>query len=273
MQLRASIVVIGDEILGGYVHDTNSHDLAQALQAAGVPLDRIVTVADDESAIVEALGAELARPRPRVVFTSGGIGSTPDDLTMKGVAAALDLPLAVQPDIDGRITQALEWTARQGVVVSEEHERAMRRMGMIPDGAYLLPGAQGVVPGIALDVDGGIDGAGATVVILPGIPSELRLILASAVPGLLDGRGTPSHRVELTHGYPESTLNPTLERLVATYPAVRVGSYPGPQCLIRLVGPHDDVEAAASDVRDALVALDADPSGARLRAAWASRMR
>lgn len=270
--LRASILVIGDEILGGFVHDTNSHWIAKRLQSHGVPLDRVHTVPDTLEAIAESLRMELARSRPRLILTSGGIGSTPDDLTMEGVARTLGLPLEVHADIDARITKALEWTAARGATVTESHERAVRRMAQVPHGAYLLPGARGVAPGIAVDVDGGLDAGGATIVILPGIPGELTRIVSEGVePTMLEGHGNPQHVVELTHGYPESTLNPVFDRLVADYPDVHLGSYPGRECLVRLKGTTDRVESAAGLVREAIAALDADPGNAELRAAWSAR--
>ncbi len=85
--LEASVVVIGDEILSGYVHDANSGWLAERLRVHGVPLTRVSVVPDEHEAIDEALQAELARSRPRLIITSGGIGSTPDDLTYEAVAA------------------------------------------------------------------------------------------------------------------------------------------------------------------------------------------
>lgn len=271
-QASASIVVIGDEILGGFVQDTNSHWLAQRLQALGVPLDRVQTVPDTMAAIDEALAMELARSRPRLVMTSGGIGSTPDDLTMEGVAATLGRGTSVQPDIDARITQALEWTAAQGAVVTEAHERSMRKMARVPEGAYLLDGARGVAPGVAVDVDGGLAAGGVTIVILPGIPGELRRIFdQGVVPSLLEGVGTPAHVVELTHGYPESTLNPVFDQLVADFPDVHLGSYPGQPCLVRLKGARDRVEDAAALVRGYLDDLEGDPSSTRIREAWAAR--
>jgi molybdopterin-biosynthesis enzyme MoeA-like protein len=75
--VHASIVAIGDEILEGFVRDTNSGWLAERLRQVGVTLDRVVVVPDDVGAIVETLRAELSRSRPRLVFTSGGIGTTP----------------------------------------------------------------------------------------------------------------------------------------------------------------------------------------------------
>ncbi len=271
-QASASIVVIGDEILGGFVHDTNSHWLATRLQTLGIPLDRVQTVPDTLTAIEEGLRLELNRGGPRLIMTSGGIGSTPDDLTMEGVAITLGTGLEVNEEIDERITQALEWTARQGVTVTEAHERSMRRMAKVPKGSYLLPGAKGVAPGVAVDVDGGLDDGGATIVILPGIPSELKRIFDQGiVPDLLVGVGVPQHVVELTHPYPESTLNPLFDQLVTDYADVHLGSYPGSPCIVRLKGTKDRVEEARRMVEDYLGSLEGDPASARLRQAWAAR--
>jgi molybdenum cofactor synthesis domain-containing protein len=272
-RLRVSIVVIGDEILGGFVQDTNSHWLAGRLHALGVPLDRVTTVPDELDAIDEAVRTELDRARPRVLLTTGGIGSTPDDLTMQAVAHTLGRGLVVEPHIDARITQALEWTAHQGVDVSDAHERSMRKMALVPEGAYLLSGAKGVAPGVAVDVGGGsATDAGATIVILPGVPHELKRIVEHGVePLLLAGRGEPLHVAEVRHPYPESTLNPALERVLAEFPELHLGSYPGQECVIRLKGPRQSVEAAAMMLEASVAAFAEDPSSERLRVAWQAR--
>jgi nicotinamide-nucleotide amidase len=274
-RLRTSVVVIGDEILGGFVEDTNSRWLARQLQRLGIPLERIVTVPDERAAIGEAVLTELSRSRPRVLLTSGGIGSTPDDLTLESVAAAIGVGVVRQPEIDERITEALEWSATRGVDITEGHETSMRRMALVPDGAYLLPGARGIAPGIAVDVDGGSAAqGGATIVVLPGIPSELERIVTDGVePALLAGRGVVLRVAELTHPYPESLLNPMLERLVREFGAVHVGSYPGAECLVRLEGPAEQVEPAFALLREAVDALDADPGLQPLREAWKARFR
>jgi molybdenum cofactor synthesis domain-containing protein len=274
-RLRVSILVIGDEILGGFVQDTNSGWLAGRLQTLGIPLERIVTVPDEREAVADALLTELARHRPRVVITSGGVGSTPDDLTFEAVAAALGRGLALDPEIDGRISRALAWTAQQGMPVSEGHAASMRKMARVPAGSYLLGGAQGLVPGVAIDVDDGAgECGGATIVILPGLPDELRRITVESVePALLAGRGLPQHVQELTHGYPESTLNPVLDRLVAEFPDVHVGSYPGRTCLVRLQGPRERVVMAMSLVEDFVADLDRQARAQDLQTRWQSRWR
>lgn len=276
MGLRASMIVVGDEILTGFTQDTNSYRVAGRLRVHGVPLDRVVTVPDVLADIVEAVRGELARSRPRVLLTSGGIGSTPDDLTLEAVAAALDVDVVVEPEIDRRVTGALEWTASRGIEITDAHEAAMRRMALVPDGAYLLPGARGIAAGIAVDVDGGSDAGGATIVVMPGIPEELDRILADGVePALLAGRGQPEHVAERQHAYPESTLNPVLERIAAELPDVHLGSYPptGDRevCTIRLSGAAERVDLAAAWVDEALDALEQDAGAQDLRAAWAER--
>jgi molybdenum cofactor synthesis domain-containing protein len=272
-RLHASIVVIGDEILGGFVRDTNSGWLAERLHALGVPLDRIVTVPDDVGAISEVLQTELARSRPRILLTSGGLGSTPDDLTIESVAASLGVGLQVEPHIDAWITRILEWTTAQGAEIGPEHERAMRKMARVPQGARLLCGVGGLAPGIAVDVDSGCHAEdGATIVVMPGVPSELKRVMCQGVePSLLRGRGAPLYVAEIRHGYPESALSPLLDRLVVDFGDLHVGSYPDRECMIRLKGTPERVEQAMDVIRAFLAELDANPSSHRLRAAWGTR--
>jgi molybdenum cofactor synthesis domain-containing protein len=271
--LEASIVVIGDEILGGYVIDENSPWLAARLRHHGVPLTRVHVVPDEPDAIDEALQAELGRSRPRLVFTSGGIGSTPDDLTYEAVAASLDRELEVEPTISSRIEGALRWTRDQGVEVDDAFAWHLHRMSRIPAGGRLLRREHGWAPGVAVDVDGGCDGGGATVVILPGVPSEFAAIVEEVVePDLLAGAvADPPVVIEIEHPFPESALNLTFASVLERWPAVKLGSYPGRRMLVRLAGREEEVTAAASTVRTAIAELEASPAGARLAAAWAER--
>lgn len=273
--LRVSIIVIGDEILGGFVQDTNSSWMAQRLQVLGFPLDRVVTVPDEFEAIDEALATELGRRRPRLLLTSGGIGSTPDDVTFEAVARHLGMDLRLEPTINERISAALAWTEEQGMEVTESHVRSMRKMAMVPESAYLLPGGTGFLPGIAVDVDGGCGaGDGATVIVMPGVPGQLRRIFTDGVEAhVLADRGHPQHVAEVRHPYPESTLNPVLDRLVVEYPDVHLGSYPGTECIVRLKGDRKRVEAAMALVAEYLETLARDPAATRLSQAWQTRWK
>lgn len=270
--LEASIIVIGDEILGGFVQDTNSGWLAQRLERHGVGLSRIVTVPDTLAAIDEALQRELGRSRPRIVFTSGGIGSTPDDLTYEGVARSIGRDLVVDPVLAHRIDGAIAWTQEHGLEIDEGFVDHMMRMARIPDGAERLRESGSFAPGIRVDVAGGVsDPDGATIVILPGVPSQFRRIVTEAVePDLLEGRGASITSAEVTHGYPESVLNRCFDQIAERWPDVTIGSYPGAPMLVRLRGRPDAVEAAREHLEGYLDDLDAGP-GRGVREAWARR--
>ncbi len=270
--LRASILVIGDEILSGHVHDANSGLLAERLRAHGVPLDRVTTVPDDDAAIGEHLSLELARARPRVILTSGGLGSTPDDRTLPAIARLLGRELVDEPSLAAAVDRRLAQRDAAGEPVDPAHTAALRALAKVPEGASLL-GGSGFSSAVRVDLDGGADDPdGASLVALPGIPGELsRLTHEGVEPELLAGRGAPAHTEELTHPYPESHLTPTLERVVRDHPRVHVGSYPGPQCLVRLSGPREEVMAAMEQVRAAVAALAARPRARQEAADWAAQ--
>jgi len=263
--LAASMLVIGDEILGGFVTDTNSPWLADRLRPHGVPLERIHVVPDESDAIAEALHAELARPRPRVIVTSGGIGSTPDDITYESVAAALGRELVEDPTLAAAMQGIVERTRGKGFAVNDVFIDQVLRMARIPAGSRLMPREGGWTPAVCVDVDGGADapdGGGATVVILPGVPSEFRAMLGDAVePALLAGHNPVAHVVELTHAFSESLLNEAFLALGVEFPDVKLGSYPGSPMIVRLTGPSDAVEGAATLVRDALADLESQSAG------------
>lgn len=270
--LAASMLVIGDEILSGFVTDTNSPWLADRLRQHGVPFERIHVVIDDADEIGRALTLELARARPRVIVTSGGIGSTPDDITFEAIAQALGRELVLDATLEAAMDGIAVRTKDAGFDVTEGFLHHLMRMARIPAGSRLMPRDGGWTPAVCVDVDGGADaahGRGASVVILPGVPSEFRALVADAIePRLLAGRNVVPRVIELTHGLPESLLNLTFVAMSERWPSVKLGSYPGRPMIVRLTGPHDDVEGAAGFVRSALDALEADPASARLPVRW-----
>lgn len=273
--LRVSVVLVGDELLDGWVADRNAHWLAGRLAAAGIPLDRIHVVPDDHDAIGEALALELGRQRPRVVVTSGGIGSTPDDVTMSAVARHLDRALVEHPEIAERIDTVVRAWRANGQDTADEEAATVRRMALAPAGARILAGSTGMIPGVVVDLDGGSDSAGgATLVVLPGVPSQFRQIVEAAVePELLRGRGRPRRVAEFVHEHPESAFTPVLERLERDRPDVVVGSYPGAQCVIRVKGDDAEVDAALATLHEHAERLEHDPAAARRRDAWRRHRR
>lgn len=269
--VHASLVVIGDEILNGHVADRNTSVLARALGRVGVDLQRMHTVADDAADIAEALHAELARARPRLVVTSGGIGSTPDDITFEAIAAALDRPLERHPVIEGRLQGSLDRQAGMGLQVGAEVREPMMRMADLPAGARLLDDVTGWVPAVVLDLDGGVVDDGVTIAILPGVPGAFEHIVAQGLVPMVAGRNPVPMVVEVEHGLPESLLNPVFAVVGRDFPDVKLGSYPGRPMLVRLIGAADRADAAATVVQSYLDRLLADDAGRRVASEWGGR--
>lgn len=266
--ITAALVIIGDEILDGHVADANTQVLARALAPHGVSLDRMHTVRDELDQIVEVVRRELDEPGPRLVVTSGGIGSTPDDITFEAVAAALDRPTVVNQVIEERVRGALDWQRDRGMDVAGVIESSMMRMAAIPAGARLLEKLSGWVPGVAVDLDGGVMASGSTIAVLPGVPSEFKRITIEGLVPLVAGRNPVPTVVELAHGFPESLLNPVFSTLSADLPEVKLGSYPGRPMLVRLSGPSDAVARAATLVGDYIQQLGATSGGKAVKQAW-----
>jgi molybdenum cofactor synthesis domain-containing protein len=95
-QWTAALVVIGDEILSGRTQDKNVAQLATWLNEQGIRFAEVRVVPDDPAAIGEAVNA--LRAKHDYLFTTGGIGPTHDDITVDAIAAALGVPVVINPE-------------------------------------------------------------------------------------------------------------------------------------------------------------------------------
>ena len=122
----AAILVIGNEVLSGKITDTNSPYLCRELRMLGVDVGRILTIPDDVDLIAREVRSLSAGYD--IVFTSGGIGPTHDDMTMDGIAAAFGVPLERNDSIVDRMERA------QGKPLNA----SQMKMAMFPQGAQLV---------------------------------------------------------------------------------------------------------------------------------------
>ena len=114
---RAGMVVIGDEILNGFTADVNVQVASKALSSIGIPLKRVTIVSDDVIEIAD----EVRRMSKAfdIVITSGGIGPTHDDVTLKAVADALGVPIAESTDMMEHLKRVQSIASSRGASVSD----------------------------------------------------------------------------------------------------------------------------------------------------------
>src|SRR5262245_15654778 len=99
----AAAVIIGNEVLSAKVQALNGSRLMQRLRERGIPLRSLEVVPDEVDLIVDAV--TRARARAKYVFTSGGIGPTHDDVTVRAVALALGRPVVRLPEMERLLAQ------------------------------------------------------------------------------------------------------------------------------------------------------------------------
>jgi len=172
--MNIELVTVGTELLLGFTVDTNSAELGRALAALGVRVVRRTTVSDDVAAIRDAVAAALRRTG--AVITTGGLGPTADDITKSAVAALFGARLVFDPDVWAAVEARF---ARFGRVASASN----RGQAEVPEGAVVLTNGWGTAPGLWLEGEPGL------VIMLPGVPVEMRNLLAAWVAPRLAERG------------------------------------------------------------------------------------
>ncbi len=192
--MKLEVVTIGTELLLGQILDTNAAELGRALAAAGVEVVRHTSVADRPEAIRAAVTDALERTG--FVITTGGLGPTRDDMTKREVAAVFGKAL----ELDEMVLRSLEDRFRR---LGRAMPAVNRTQAEVPAGATVLPNLRGTAPGLWVEAEARV------VVMLPGVPSEMRGLLAEEVlPRLAarsSGRVVRSRSVRTT-GIAESAL-------------------------------------------------------------------
>lgn len=213
--MNLELITIGTELLLGFTVDTNGADVARALGAEGVRIVRRTTVADRDDEIRDAVREALARTG--AVLTTGGLGPTRDDVSKRVVAELFGAPLefdqAVWDDLVARF-------ARAGRSPSPSN----RTQAEVPRGATVLRNRWGTAPGLWLEGSAGL------VVMLPGVPGEMRRLLEHEVAPRLGERSRGRvirSRVLRTTGIPESTLADRLGEIERDISPLTLAYLPG----------------------------------------------
>jgi competence/damage-inducible protein CinA-like protein len=232
--MNAEIIAVGSELLLGETIDTNSAYLARHLAGMGIGLYRKAVVGDNEVRIATMIEEALARVD--LVICTGGLGPTVDDVTREAVARAVGRPLVFHP----ALLEQIEARFRSfGRTMSPSN----RRQAYVPEGAQIVENPVGTAPSFIVSDERG------TVVVLPGVPSEMRYLWEHAItPYLRDERGETG--VILVHtlyatGMSESTIGEIIADLMEQEnPTVGISAKRG-QYELR-IGARAEHQAAAA---------------------------
>lgn len=209
------LVTIGTELVLGFTVDTNGAFAGQRLAEIGARLVRRTSVRDDPAAIQEAVHEALGRGH--LVITTGGLGPTRDDMTKRVVADLFDAPLEFDEAIWDELVARF---ARLGRRISATN----RCQAEVPRGATVLRNRRGTAPGLWLS------GPPGEVVMLPGVPAEMRGLLTEEVIPRLAGRqqGQAIRSIVVrTTGLPESVVGERVAPLEAELAPLTVAYLPG----------------------------------------------
>ncbi|NES03721.1 MAG: competence/damage-inducible protein A [Okeania sp. SIO2F4] len=158
----AEIICVGTELLLGDILNSNAQFLAQELARLGIAHYYQNVVGDNPDRIKQVLA--IASQRSQILIFTGGLGPTPDDLTVATIADFFNTPLIERPEIIEDITKKF---AHRGRPMTASN----RKQALIPQGATILPNPIGSAPGIiwqpVVDV---------TIMTFPGVPTEMKLM-------------------------------------------------------------------------------------------------
>jgi molybdenum cofactor synthesis domain-containing protein len=199
------LLTVGDELLAGDTTNTNANWLAQRLTERGVTVTRILTIPDDRGLIADSV-REYADAFDAVVVT-GGLGGTPDDVTVEAVADAFDRDLVVSEQALTRVRERLADLPDSVPDLDLDPEAE----ATIPEGSRPLLNPEGLAPGCVVE----------NVYVFPGIPQELKAMFGE-IAEEFSGEAVSQF---LYTEEPEANIVPSLEAVAEAF-AVTVGCYP-----------------------------------------------
>ena len=203
IKLNAGILIIGDEILSGRTLDSNSNFIAKNLINAGIQLDEIKIIHDDQETIIENI--KKFKKIYTYVFTTGGIGPTHDDITSQSIALAFNQKYCFH----NTAYKILEEYYPKG-----EFNEGRKKMAKMPEHAKLILNPLTAAPGFILE----------NVYVLPGVPEIMQSMFLNVLKNL--EKGAPKKIVTININIYESTIASDLEKIQNENQNCSIGSYP-----------------------------------------------
>lgn len=258
MTTNFGLIIVGDEILSGKRQDKHLPKIIELLSVRGLALSYADYVGDVPERITQALQRAFASGD--TVFSTGGIGATPDDQTRQSAAHALGVPLQAHTEAQAMIHERMrEMALERGESYDPDSPDSLQRlnMGVFPAGARVIPNSYNKIAGFSCSGSGG-----GAVYFVPGFPvmawPMIEWVLDQHCAHLFHQAPHTEHSV-LVFGAMEASLTPLMERIEHDHALVRVFSLPsvdhpvhGRHIELGVKGPSAAIPAAWADLRTGL---------------------
>ncbi len=237
--MQAEIITIGDEILIGQIIDTNSAWMAKQLNGLGIRVKQVSSVADHAADIIVAL--TLASGRADIIFVTGGLGPTKDDVTKQALSVYFGCGLRRDAHVLAHVESIFARGNRPMLEIN-------RRQADVLDNSEVLFNALGTAPGMW------VWHKDKPYVIMPGVPFEMKHLMRERVlPRLAGAPGTQPlwHHTVLTGGIGESFLAEKIVDIEAALPHhIRLAYLPKPGMVrLRLTASGENLDALKEETR------------------------
>ncbi|NVM55994.1 MAG: competence/damage-inducible protein A [Candidatus Helarchaeota archaeon] len=203
--MKVEIINTGNELLNGKIKNTNIIWLIKKLNRLGARLIQYSVIPDDLEVICAALRAALERSTD-VIITTGGLGATYDDMTLKAIAKVINRPLTLNSRALEMVELKFEYAKRLGWTYADLISDHWKKMAIIPEGSIPLENPPGAAPGVQITF------AGKTIFALPGPPNELRAIFRKEIRPFLQQRIIS--KAPETHFYISGLIEPTISGII-----------------------------------------------------------
>ena len=204
---------IGTELVLGQIQDTNAHWIAQQILQIGGELRRVTMLRDEREEMSEAIESSVAR-ETSLILTTGGLGPTPDDMTVEVVASLIGTKPVVSEET------VAEYRKRREMSEDDVVNEALMKMATVPETSVVLQNPAGWAPCVS------VTHQSSTIMMMPGPPREMKAVFETHIQPLIAER----YRAEITTARVhvnmfEAEVSPLMQKVMERYPDVYLKAY------------------------------------------------
>lgn len=217
--MTADLITIGDEILIGQIIDTNSTWMASFLEKNGIKVRQITSVSDSKEHIKQSLLNSLKKVD--IVFLTGGLGPTNDDVTKKTLCDFFEDELVLDQNV---LQHIIDFFEKKGRIAND----LTKAQALVPSNCTIVNNKYGTAPGMWFDYKDKI------VVSMPGVPSEMRQIMEDVITVIRDQKKLSEiiHKTIFLRGIVESHLAEMIQSWELALPKeIKLAYLPSRNCL------------------------------------------